>query len=190
MNGFTNRTPLNGSTMFDLNWFDAQRRHAVRKLRMPLAIFAALSFTALAVYVGSTSQNWITAAFIFVFAPVMIVIPLLSKRRSRKNFIAYVDKNSEAMGVGFVNEFVFGKGSFTVSNGTSTETVHYNQLQHVFETRRNFFLYKSDQIAYIVDKNRFTEGNSADFAAFIKDKCAGIYHYGPDSVKKKKAKRD
>ncbi len=48
---------------------------------------------------------------------------------------------------------------------------NYFEIERVYETEENFYLYLSQQYSYILNKNNFSIGKLNDFRDFIKKKC-------------------
>lgn len=71
--------------------------------------------------------------------------------------------------------------------------VNYFELQKIYETEENFYIYKDELYAYILNKRNFTIGNLSDFRDFIKKKCILKYRkkylIGKDKKIKRKSKK-
>ena len=63
--------------------------------------------------------------------------------------------------------FNFYKFYFTIED----KRFYYFKLYRVCETNDFFYLYASEDVAALVDKNGFEVGNAEDFSKFIKKKC-------------------
>lgn len=67
--------------------------------------------------------------------------------------------------------FKFYEQKFTVEDYNTISTSKYSNLYKIFETEHFFYLYIDRTHSLILEKEKFTSGNSDEFSNFIKKKC-------------------
>ena len=71
--------------------------------------------------------------------------------------------------------FTFYKFHFSVAQ----KTFSYFKLYRVYETKDYFYLYIDQENAFLINKQGFKLGNTAEFTEFIKKKC--LFKYSKES---------
>ena len=66
--------------------------------------------------------------------------------------------------------FEFYEKFFTISDAENTEKIQYWKLYKVYKTDESFYLYIDKNHAFLLNKNKFTKGNTAEFLKFLKRK--------------------
>ena len=77
-----------------------------------------------------------------------------------------------------VLKFTFRADNIFVVTPQDTGTVGYDILIRLAESREHFFLFNSQQSAYIVDKNGFVKGDEDEFRSFLQDKTGLVFESG------------
>lgn len=71
----------------------------------------------------------------------------------------------------FIFDFYDKQIRITDAYANQYSTTNYFEIERVYETEENFYLYLSQQYSYIINKNNFNIGKLNDFRDFIKKKC-------------------
>jgi len=107
--------------------------------------------------------------FVFMFLGILVLFllyrlywPMKRHQKTQKQY-----ENNKQL----ICNYSFYKWYFTLND----KTFYYFKLYKVFETKDYFYLYINDEHASLVNKNGFKNGNSKDFAEFIKKKCLFKY---------------
>ena len=111
-------------------------------------------------------NNWF---FLLILTVLLMVIYLLNKQIIQKE----KDKNKKQKNKEFT--FFFYERYIKIKYMRQFDRINYFELNKIFETQENFFLYTDDKHSLILDKEGFEIGTSKEFSKFIKRKCPFKY---------------
>ena len=106
--------------------------------------------------------------FIFIISPVLFFLFCLLSLFRYKILGALSWKRYAEKGQTVVVEFFDDYLLSTLPN--STHQFQYSVVKHLLEDKDRFYVFISDNAAYILLKNAFTYGNGADFMAFMQQR--------------------
>ena len=95
-----------------------------------------------------------------------------ASKAAAKRMIAFFNGNFPTL------KFTFRENSMFVVTPQDSGTVQYDILIRLAETREHFFLFNSQQSAYIIGKNDFTQGNDDEFKVFLQEKTGLTFERG------------
>lgn len=110
---------------------------------------------------GSRFQGVIFTIILICFILYRILRPKLITNRELK---------SEKISDNSTNIYTFYEKNFEIKNKNGLFNYKYFMIKKAYETKNYFYLYVSNENAFLVSKNTFTKGISEDFSAFIKRK--------------------
>ena len=122
-------------------------------------VFEAGAFIALALALSVAPSLLVISAVFLVFGFLWLGMNLLTVSKATDKIL----KKSPGF-LAILNEYAFAEASFTVQTTikkkTTTNVITYDELYKVTETKRFFYLYVNDKIAYIIKKSCIVEGNA------------------------------
>lgn len=110
-----------------------------------------------------------TGTFVLVFGIVVCLTAfaygLFYLRLSARRAVLMANRNSGGAG-----ELRFEDGQISSVNGNSSNTIEYSAIQAIYHKGDFFFLFISENRAVIANLRKLTDGDPAEFEAFLRDR--------------------
>lgn len=101
----------------------------------------------------------------------ILLISFISYRIFRPKMIVNREMKSDKLAENSSNKYTFYDKNFEVKNKNGLFSYKYFMLKKIFETNDYYYLYVSQENAFLVSKNTFSLGTPHDFGVFMKSKC-------------------
>ena len=137
------------------------RCHILKKQLLSFILFGILGivFFIMGIFLDVDFFNRV----LLLAVPVLVILwETLLPGKLRKAHIAVFRKAKNK-----TNEYLFREEDFRVFGIQSSAVYPYFQITGMTESKKYFFLYFGDDMAYYVDKSGFTQGSAEDFRQFI-----------------------
>ena len=117
-------------------------------------------------------DSWIMRLILAALGAYMIVQPFMSLDKMTKAEIRIYKKGRTRDA-----HYTFREEDFRISGIQSPMLYPYFQILSAYEDKNYFYLYYTDERAYLVDKNGFTQGESAEFRKMLKEQLGKVCHW-------------
>ena len=117
-------------------------------------------------------DSWIMRLILAALGAYMIVQPFMSLDKMTKAEIRIYKKGRTCDA-----HYTFREEDFRISGIQSPMLYPYFQILSAYEDKNYFYLYYTDERAYLVDKNGFTQGESAEFRKMLKEQLGKVCHW-------------
>lgn len=145
--------------------------HAFRKILFRNAVFLLLGAVSVIMAIVY-DDNWFMRLLLAALGVYMIVQPFLSMDKMTKTEIG-VYKKARTRDA----HYTFREEDFRISGIQSPMLYPYFQILYAYEDKNYFYLYYTDERAYLVDKNGFTQGDAAEFRKMLKERLGKVCHW-------------
>lgn len=117
-------------------------------------------------------DNWVMRLVLAALGAYMIVQPFMSLDKMTKTEIGVYKKGRTRDA-----HYIFREEDFRISGIQSPMLYPYFQILSAYEGKNYFYLYYTDERAYLVDKNGFTQGEAAEFRKMLKGQLGKVCHW-------------
>lgn len=128
---------------------------------------------ALSVVVGFIyNDNWFLRIIMIALGIYLVVQPFMMLDKMKRAEVGFYKKarSREA-------SYAFREEDFRISGIQSVTLYPYFQILSAYEDKKYFYLYYTEDRAYLVEKGGFTMGEAKDFRSFLKEKLGKNCHW-------------
>ncbi|MCI8620717.1 MAG: YcxB family protein [Clostridia bacterium] len=100
----------------------------------------------------------------------ILLITFILYRIIRPKLVTNKELKSDKISNQSTNTYTFYEKYFEIKNKNGLFSYKYFMIKKVYETQNYFYLYVSNENAFLVSKKDFTKGSSKDFSNFMKQK--------------------
>jgi len=149
-------------TKMSRKMMNAYQKASQEEWRKTLLWICALMFTVYTVF--RWFENSGEGIFYTVISLLLWALALFNHRLlARRAFREYNHSSGELM-------YSFRDGDIQITNALASSNLQYNGFVKLLENKSYYFLYIQKRAGYILPKDQFTQGDPADFGAFIAGK--------------------
>ncbi len=145
--------------------------HSFRKNLFRNSVFLLLGVASVVMAIVY-DDNWFMRLLLAALGVYMIVQPFLAMDKMTKTEIG-VYKKARTRDA----HYTFREEDFRISGIQSPMLYPYFQILDAYEDKDFFYLYYTDDRAYLVDKNGFTQGEAAEFRKLLKERLGKVCHW-------------
>lgn len=145
--------------------------HAFRKNLFRNSVFLLLGVASVVMAIVY-DDNWFMRLLLAALGVYMIVQPFLAMDKMTKTEIG-VYKKARTRDA----HYTFREEDFRISGIQSPMLYPYFQILDAYEDKNFFYLYYTEDRAYLVDKNGFTQGEAAELRKLLKERLGKICHW-------------
>ncbi len=145
--------------------------HSLRRCLLRNSMFILLGV--LSVVVGFIyNDSWLLRIVMIALGIYLVVQPFLMLDRMKRAEVGFYKKarSREA-------SYAFREEDFRISGIQSVTLYPYFQILSAYEDKKYFYLYYTEDRAYLVEKDGFTLGEANDFRKFLKEKLGKNCHW-------------
>lgn len=136
--------------------------HFLHKILFRNCVFLLLGIASVTMAIVY-DDNWFMRLLLAALGVYMVVQPFLSLDKMTKTEIGVYKKGRTRDA-----HYTFREEDFRISGIQSPMLYPYFQILYAYEDKGFFYLYYTEDRAYLVDKNGFTQGEVAEFRAALK----------------------
>ena len=128
---------------------------------------------ALSVVVGFIyNDNWFLRIIMIALGIYLVAQPFMMLDKMKRAEVGFYKKarSREA-------SYAFREEDFRISGIQSVTLYPYFQILSAYEDKKYFYLYYTEDRAYLVEKGGFTMGEAKDFRSFLKEKLGKNCHW-------------
>ena len=145
--------------------------HSFRKNLFRNSVFLLLGVASVVMAIVY-DDNWFMRLLLAALGVYMIVQPFLAMDKMTKTEIG-VYKKARTRDA----HYTFREEDFRISGIQSPMMYPYFQILDAYEDKDFFYLYYTDDRAYLVDKNGFTQGEAAELRKLLKERLGKVCHW-------------